>query len=286
MATTPTVQNLDAIDDTTLNADATANAGNAGDNVDPQANANAGEIKPKPLGGYQKKILKLEQEKETLLEALRRSGGETKPVVAKPAVEVEDPEPKEEDFATTGEYIKAVRAYDAKQTDKLVDKKLAEREQKQTTQSEEQKRHKAFAEKLQAFVDTEAPDYDEVINASGVRANNAMQAAINESDIGPALVYYLAKNEEEAERIYNLSPIKAAVAMGRIEASLAKQETVAEGAEKLPTPPPISKAPPPTNPVRKTGPVTHDVKPDDPASDKSLSDKEWYAKRQAQKHKR
>lgn len=220
------------------------NAGNAGD---PQANANAGETK-RP-GGFQRKIAKLEQENEFWkAEALKRAqASETKTAAAAPA---EDPEPKEEDFATTGEYIKAVRAYDKKQNEKLVDAKLADREKSQSAQSENQKRLDAYAEKAKAFA-TETPDFEETLAAAAhLMVTPAMHEVLMESDHGPALAYYLATHEEEAVSITKMSPALAARAMGKIEASLAQEKPATEEADVKP-PPLKTAAPAPPTPIRK-----------------------------------
>lgn len=219
------------------------NAGNAGD---PQANANAGENK-RP-GGFQRKIARLEQELDVWKSEVlkQRSAPVEKPVVTA----TEDPEPKEEDFATTGEYIKAVRAYDKKQNEKLVDAKLADREKSQSVQSENQKRSDAYAEKAKAFA-TETPDFEETLAAAAhLMVTPAMHEVLMESDHGPALAYYLATHEEEAVSITKMSPALAARAMGKIEASLAQEKPATEEADVKP-PPLKTAAPAPPTPIRK-----------------------------------
>jgi DNA-binding phage protein len=65
------------------------------------------------------------------------------------------------------------------------------------------------------------PDYDAVIAASADLAIAPYVAdALKDSDNGPALLYHMAKNPDIAERLNNMSPIRAAMEIGRIEAGL------------------------------------------------------------------
>jgi hypothetical protein len=199
--------------------------------------------------------------------------------------EVAPKKPKSADFATVDEFLEANDAYleerlayEKKQIVKAVKTDLSKTEQQKAIERKEQERKSAYAERAKAFA-AETPDFEAALDGSNVRVNNATQAAINESDIGPALVYYLAKNEAEAERIYNLSPIQAAVAMGKIEASLAKEKP-ADGEEAEVKPQPLkTAAPAPPTPVRKTSSA-----PAEPDLDK-MPYKEFVKHREAQQKK-
>ena len=64
------------------------------------------------------------------------------------------------------------------------------------------------------------PDYDEVVGLSEVVIAPHITDTILESDRGPEVAYYLAQHPDKAEAINAMSPIAAARAIGRIEASL------------------------------------------------------------------
>ena len=89
----------------------------------------------------------------------------------------------------------------------------------------------------------------------------AIYEAVLDSDIGPALVYHLAKDLELYEKISKMPPLSAAREIGKLEAKLMKDNK-----------PNVSKAPPPINPVTKqSGTVKKDPN--------SLSYKEYCAAR-------
>jgi hypothetical protein len=108
-------------------------------------------------------------------------------------------------------------------------------------------------------------DFEEVVYNPKLRITNAMAEAIQSSDTGPDLAYWLGSNPKEAERIANLSPLMQAKEIGRIEAKLSDN-------------PPVKKttsAPTPISPVtaRSSGSPSHDTT--DPRSIKTMSTSEW-----------
>jgi hypothetical protein len=89
--------------------------------------------------------------------------------------------------------------------------------------------------KEKAFVKLNPDYYDSVESLSSILpANRGMRDAIMESDDPPGVAYYLSKNFEEAEKISRLSPMKAALAIGKIE------DKVKEKPEPKPKSPPPS----------------------------------------------
>lgn len=108
-------------------------------------------------------------------------------------------------------------------------------------------------------------DFEEVVYNPKLRITNAMAEAIQSSDTGPDLAYWLGSNPKESERIANLSPLMQAKEIGRIEAKLSDN-------------PPVKKttsAPTPISPVtaRSSGSPSHDTT--DPRSIKTMSTSEW-----------
>lgn len=136
--------------------------------------------------------------------------------------------------------------------------------------------HKAQAERAKSWQQREAEfaakqaDYREVAYDPTVPISATMAECIAESDLGPQVAYYLAKNKDEAARIAGLSERAAAREIGRIEARISAK----------PISPPVSKAPPPP-PKIEAADGTVAVRPDSSDSDK-LSDAEWAKKRNAQ----
>lgn len=125
---------------------------------------------------------------------------------------------------------------------------------------EEQEREKAssrkqsYAKRAQEFSKAN-PDFTSKVSAENLPISKAMAEVIEESDEGPALAYYLANNESIAESIYEMSPLVAARAMGRIE-----QKLIAEREKPVKK---VSEAPPPVPKIEAAG---------DPVVDKAIED--------------
>lgn len=147
----------------------------------------------------------------------------------------------------------------------VVDQELRKREERQRAE----KRERSWSQREAEFAAKQS-DYREAVYTEETRISPAMAEALKESDMGPAIAYYLGKNRAEAAEIAEMSPLAAARAIGKIEAKL----------EAKPVPPPVSKAPPPP-PKIEAADATVSVSPDSPESD-SLSDAEWMRKREKQ----
>jgi hypothetical protein len=90
-------------------------------------------------------------------------------------------------------------------------------------------------------------DYDSVMeDAQDIPINQHVAEAIQTSDVGADVAYYLGKHPEEAERINGLPPLAAARAIGRIESRI-------EDVRSKQTKTSASKAPDPIKPVKPTG---------------------------------
>lgn len=90
------------------------------------------------------------------------------------------------------------------------------------------------------------PDFVDVVGKSDVVMTPALQEALMDSDKGPELVYHLAKNPAEAERLNGLSDRQMNREIGRLEATLGTTTTT----KAAPTPPAArtTTAPPPATP--------------------------------------
>ena len=217
-----------AVEETTTNA----TEATTGDSSEP--------TEDKPKGGFQRKIDKLTREKADAAreaEFWRNKALETKPVEAK----ADEPkgEPSENDFDTHAAYVKALTKWSATQA---VDEYRAQQKnesvktQQQTVQQEFKGRQEAFR--------AATPDFDEVLADADIQVSNAVISEIVESDQGPALQYYLAKNPEEAKRLSALAPLALAREVGKISArfTISQEKTPAKTTGAPPPPTPTGKS--------------------------------------------
>ena len=117
-------------------------------------------------------------------------------------------------------------------------------------------------------------DFEQVAYNPNLPVTDHMAQAIQASDIGPEVIYWLGSNPKEAGRISRLPPILQAKEIGKIEANLTSNPPVKK----------TSTAPAPLAPVTATrsnsGPRFDTT---DPRSLKSMSTSEWIeAERQRQ----
>lgn len=195
------------------------------------ADAPAGETKEgkhKRLGGWQRKLERLERQNAQLLEALtaQRSG---------PATTEAPKEKSAEDKAA--EYV-----------DSLVEKRLAARDAQQRQQATQAEFHRRTEE-----VRAANPDFDDVMMSAEVPVSPALGQALLTSEHGPAIMYRLAKNPAELARLSALPPLDAAREVGRLEAQ------VASGTSAPLKPRPAARPPPPPSPVAKGSPTSRDI---------------------------
>jgi hypothetical protein len=97
----------------------------------------------------------------------------------------------------------------------------------------------------------ETPDFRKVINEAiedGADVSPTIEALIKKSDLGPAVLYELAKNQDELERLNSLDALDAAREFGKLEAKLSKPKQQVKK----------SAAPAPIKPI--TGTKTESVK--------------------------
>ena len=140
-------------------------------------------------------------------------------------------EPDIDDFESYGDYVKALAKHEVRQQQEAT-----------ATQRTQIIREASWESKVEAARST-IPDYAQVVGSSDIDVSNIADALM-ESDRGPELAYYLATRPELAERLNRMSPVKAALELGRLETSLAAP------AVKV-----ASKAPAPATPLRSSGSV-------------------------------
>lgn len=233
------------------------------------------EAKPKKKGGFQKRIDKLSKRiadaeaearvwKEQAMKGTQNPKEEPKKVEAK--TESKDGKPSPDDFKNFGDYTEALTDWKLDQRSKAADKaKVVE-----TAKTEYQNKVSSFQTKSKEFVKT-APDFfDTLSEVDHIPLSPALEDLLLQSKNGHELLYDLAKEPEEYERISKLSPSQVYYEMGMRGARLVKPPSSVETKEETK----ITKAPKPVSPVGKGATVSSK----DPGDMSFQEYKAWYAK--------
>ncbi len=207
---------------------------------------------PKKQPRLEKRIDKIVKEREqakqdAAYERSRREEIETRlkdlESATKPKSEVNrDEKPKPDQFVDAFEYAEALADWSAENAvmrarQEDAEKKIAE---------ERGKIIEGWNSRLEA-VKAEINDYDDVIADSEVRVSDQIRDSILESDVGPRILYHLAKNPDVAEKISKSSLITALREIGKLEARFEKAEVT-----EVKTVAVKSKAPAPISPLKGT----------------------------------
>jgi len=177
---------------------------------------------------------------------------------SRPATVEEPKEPKPEDFATVALY-----------TDALVDFKLAKKSAEQKIEAEKQRIADAAAQTERAFRERVAAtskkhtDYEQVVSSlAGSDADSVhvdVLEYIKESEVGPELLYALAKDRGELERLRKLSPRRFIAELGKLEMKLEAPTTVPSTTASIAKT--VSQAPAPITPIDASKSTTVEVDP-------------------------
>jgi hypothetical protein len=144
---------------------------------------------------------------------------------------------------------------------------------------EQREQHRQQTEILEAYHEREEEarskydDFEQVAYNPALKITTVMAQAIQASDAGPDVAYYLGSNPKETDRISRLSPILQAKEIGRIEAKIANDVPVKR----------TTSAPAPISPVtaRTSGNPSYDTT--DPRAAKTMTASDWIeADRQRQ----
>lgn len=155
------------------------------------------------------------------------------------------PAPKLADFDSHDEYDHAMQQHRIEEGVNRGLAKNAEQQATRLTQQAQSATAEAYDQRA-AEAASRLPDWAEVVGKSTAPMSPALQEALMESDRGPDLVYHLAKNPAEAERLNGLSVRQMDREIGRLESQLAG---------KAPAPAPVppaartTTAPPPATPA-------------------------------------
>jgi hypothetical protein len=250
------------------------------------------EDKNKRKGGWQRKIERLEREKVELLqrESYWRNNalGAKNPQTQQSNAAEPTQKPKMDDFETADAYFEALADWKAEEKLRTFQQRQADEAKARSQQSEQEKQFEAWS-KAQVEFSADKDDYADatedsyhVLMSSQSPAAQAIAQVVTTAANGPELMYVLGKNLDELSRIVALPPAVALIEMGKLTATGVAKPTPAKESVTTPPPPPQTRAPAPPTPVTKPGPVGK-PKPDDPASDKAMSDEEWWKAREAQR---
>lgn len=199
----------------------------------------------KKTNGFQKRVNKLtaraslaEQERDYWREQVLKQQGNKNQVEQQAPEKKPDGRPRAEDFDSYPDYEDALVEW-------KIDQREAKRkadEQKSKAESERRKQAEEYQSKLNAFMEKH-DDFEDVIQACEVTLTDELMKKIGQSDLAPEVMYNLAKNPKEIERLNTLSGDKLTKALGIFEDKLANSQS--QEIEKVKT----SKAPAPINPV-------------------------------------
>lgn len=145
-------------------------------------------------------------------------------------------EPNPSEFNNDEAYLRA-------QIEHLAEKRAAEKLSERERAIEVERRNESFIEKAEKASERYA-DFQEVVSNPSLSINSDMAEFIADSENGADVAYYLGKNPMKATQIAQMSPMKAAMELTRLEAQLSAKPAVK-----------TSKAPEPISPIGTRGSV-------------------------------
>lgn len=233
--------------------------------------------KPKKKSGYKRRIEKLVSQRETerrrveeleaRLARIESGAGDAKSSNKSVPEKAETAgKPNPDNFENHVDYVEALTDWKLEQREKAA---RAEQE-KSRLKSEQENLVKAHIERVQSFA-KKTEDFQEVLEGvDDVRVSAAVEGIILSSENGPELMYELAKNRAEFERVNKLPPTLASFEIGKLAAKLAAPKE-----QPKPEPKKLTQAPKPIAPVGKaTGAVQKSPE------DMSYSEYERYRREQ------
>lgn len=174
--------------------------------------------------------------------------------LAERLAKLETTEPKLEDFDyDESRYQAALIAHHSKQVrkDELAENASDAKARLESVSTEaEAAKVETYSLRAAEFAE-KAADFHQVVGTSNLPVTDAVQDQILESDMGPEIAYYMAKNPGEGAKIAGLTnPMDAARAIGRLEARLSQ-----------PPPKRTTQAPPPLKAVAGSTGAVPDFNP-------------------------
>lgn len=137
--------------------------------------------------------------------------------------------PQAHEFATDADYEAALRRHEAREAAREANAEQARHTADQYAQDAEQAVADSYNERAQEAV-RRIPDFVDVVGKADIQITHDMMAALKASAHGPDIVYALAKNPAEAQRIATLPAAQMYMALGAMEAGIAAKAATAPSA--------------------------------------------------------
>ena len=167
-------------------------------------------------------------------------------------------------FESTEAYAEALALQKAEE---LIAKREAAKQQSQVLESYHEREEEARSK---------YDDFEQVAYNPKLSITNVMAEAIQSSDIGPELAYYLGSNPKDADRISRMTPLGQAKEIGKIEAKLAAEPPVKR----------TTSAPTPISPVTARNSGSPALDTTDPRSIKTMTASQWIEADRARQMKK
>lgn len=192
--------------------------------------------------GARKRIQKLSAGNAELRSALERQAQMIERLVGH--VQAQQPELKREDFASEDEYLdyRMEQRELRKQAENA--RAAAEAEARQNPVRQMAQEWQGKVEQAKAVL----PDYEQVVRGAGLRLDNSTLAMINRMDVGPHVLYTIAKTDGLALAMEDMSPQECARIVQNIEGRV-RSWTAGRPATPAVTQVPAPSAPPVAKPV-------------------------------------
>ena len=220
--------------------------------------------KPRKKNGFKKRVDRLNRklsEKDAEIERLRRqyeSGAPKKDEAPAKEETKSNAKPRPQEFDTHEEYVEALTDYKIAQKEEQYERQSKEAESKR----ESEKQFQTFQSKVNDFK-KEASDFDDVVyEVDDIPLTPLIQKAILTSDIGPQLMYELAKDRERLEKIISLDQFTALKEIGKIEDRIEQRLSSKKQSKQTTT-----KAPPPITPLNSKTSAKVSKNPDEMSFD-------------------
>lgn len=198
------------------------------------------EEKPKKRkSGFQKRINKLNAKlanKDQEIDYWKKKALEGDKPESKQEPESKDGKPDPNDFESNEDYLEKLAEWKA---DQIIEKREQERNKKAQKKSHAEK-IKSHAKRVQDFSE-QTEDFFEVLDDVGhIETTPSMESLLIESENGPELMYALAKDPEEFERLNSLPPMAMSRELGKFEAKLSAPSESVKPKKKTKAPKPAS----------------------------------------------
>ncbi len=198
--------------------------------------ADAGKPKSGNKVPYRERVEQLVQARNAALEENRQlqariADFEAKSKAAKPV----SLDPLE--YQTDAEFQEALLAEQARRVAGAVRQELLNEQQQDAQDRAAKAIDNAWGENVARFREA-APDFEQVALNNAVPMRKEVVQLIKQSEVGPEIAYWLGKNIDAANRIFDMPPMQAALEIGRIEARVSAKAA-----------PRFTQAPPPVKTV-------------------------------------